>query len=254
MENIITSGYYDISNEDDIAIIRIKKNVFEFISDMKQSAGLFDFIDSINSTYQINAIFFYNDPDSFSEEEYDKFINRIMVDATAREESNLPCFTDKNVRSREINIMNDLIKRLCGLHVLVVAGIQGTVVTPYIGTVMSADLKYASEDARFSMAHNKYGLHPSGGLPFFLSGFLHHSKAIEIQFREKNISAQEALELGLINKILKKEDFENSAIEEIKAIISRINHCTIQHTKRLTNFRRKIIKDYFEYEGELLNL
>jgi len=254
MEKIITSRYYEISNQDDIAIVRIKKNVFEFISDMKQSAQLFDFIDTINNTNQINAIFFYNDPDSFSEEEYDKFINRIMIDAPAREESNLPCFTEKYVRSREIYIMNDLIKRLCGLHVLVVAGIQGTIVTPYIGTAMSADLKYASEDAKFSMAHNKYGLHPSGGLPFFLSGFLHHSKAIEIQFRKENITAQEALELGLINKILKKEDFENSVIEEIQKLISRIKHCTIQHTKRLTNFRRKIINDYFEYEASLLNL
>ncbi len=254
MEKIITCGYFEISNQDDIAIVRIKKNVFEFISDMKQSAELFDYIDTINESGQINALLYYNDPDSFSEEEYDKFINRIMVDAPTRGKSNLPCFTDRNVRSREINIMNDLIKRLCGLHVLVVSGIQGTIVTPYIGTAMSADLKYASEDARFSMAHNKYGLHPSGGLPFFLSGFLHHSKAMELQFRENYITAQETLDLGLINKILKKDDFENQIIEEIHKIISRIKHCTIQHTKRLTNFNRKSLFDYFDYEAEILNL
>ena len=68
--------------------------------------------------------------------------------------SNFPCFTEKIVRAKEINIMNTLIKRLIKLHIIVVAGIQGTVVTPYIGTAMAVDFRYACEGSKFSMAHN----------------------------------------------------------------------------------------------------
>ncbi len=148
--------------------------------------------------------------------------------------------------------MNTLVKHLTGLHIIVVAGAQGTVVTPYIGTVLAADFRYACEGSRFSMAHNKYGLHPSGGLPFFLSGLLNHSKALEIQVKDY-ITAEEALELGLINKILQKEKFVDQIILEIKKI-TRLKYCTIQHTKRLTNFNRKSLFDYFDYEAEILNL
>jgi len=252
MNTITSTGFYEISRQDEIAIVRIKKNVFEFITDMKLSGELLDFITNIHQDTKIKALLYYNDPDSFTEEEYDKFINRIMVNPESRENSDLPCFTEKNVRVKEINIMNTLIKHLTGLHIIVVAGTQGTVVTPYIGTAMAADFRYACEGSKFSMAHNKYGLHPSGGLPFFLSSFLNHSKSLEIQSKDY-ITAGEALELGLINRILQKEKFVDQIILEIKKI-TRLKYCTIQHTKRLTNFNRKSLFDYFEYEASLLNI
>ena len=238
--------------QDEIVIVRIKKNVFEFITDLKLSGELLDFIDNIHQDTKIKALLYYNDPDSFTEEEYDNFLKRIMVNAESRENSDLPCFTKRIIRGKEINNLNTFIKHLTGLHIIVVAGIQGTIVTPYIGTALAADFRYACEGTKLSMAHIKHGLHPSGGLPFFLSSFLNHSKALEIQLKNY-ISAEEALELGLINKILPKEKFADQIILEIKKI-THLKYCTIQHTKRLTNFSRKSLFDYFEYEAELLNL
>ncbi|OQX75405.1 MAG: hypothetical protein B6D61_10425, partial [Bacteroidetes bacterium 4484_249] len=73
METIVSTGFYEISCQDEIAIIKIKKNVFDFITDIKQSGELLDFIDNIHQDTQIKALLYYNDPDSFTEEEYDKF-------------------------------------------------------------------------------------------------------------------------------------------------------------------------------------
>ena len=252
METIVSTGFYEISRQDEIAIIKIKKNVFDFITDIKQSGELLDFIDNIHQDTQIKALLYYNDPDSFTEEEYDKFLNRIMVDPSEKGQSILPCYTERNTRAREINYLNGIIKKLSQLHIFVVAGIQGTVVTPYIGTAMVADFRYACEGSRFSMAHNKYGLHPSGGLPFFLPRLLNYSQALDIMSREY-ITAKEAFDLGLITKILHKDEFVDQIILEIKKI-TRLKYCTIQHTKRLLNYSRKSLFDYFDYEGTLLNL
>lgn len=246
------SGFYEITRQDEIAIIRINKNVFEFITDINLTNELLNFIDNIHLNSDIKALLYYNDPDTFTDEVYDKFINRILGDYKSREECEPPYFTKKIARAREINIMNKIIKHLTDLHIIVVAGIQGTVVTPFIGTALAADFRYACEGAKLSMAHIKYGLHPSGGVPFFLSRFLHHSKALEIQFQDYIIASQ-ALELGLINKIFKKDDFENQIISEIKEM-TRLDYCTIQRTKRLTNFTRKSISDYFKYEIDMLNI
>ena len=247
-----SSGFYEITRQDEIAIVRINKNVFEFITDIDLSSELLKFIDNIHLNNDIKALLYYNEPDSFTDEVYDKFINRILGDYKSREECEPPYFTKKIARAREINIMNTIIKHLTDLHIIVVAGIQGTVVTPFIGTALAADFRYACEGTKFSMAHNKYGLHPSGGVPFFLSSFLHHSKALEIQFQDY-ITASQALELGLINKILKKDNFENQIVSEIKKM-TRLNYCTIQRTKRLTNFSRKPLSDYFKYEIDMLNI
>jgi enoyl-CoA hydratase/carnithine racemase len=254
MEKIISTQAFETSIQESVAIIRIKKNVFELISDRNQSAKLFDFLNSLNNSNRIKALFYYNDEESFCEEEYDYFIKRLLGDSPSGARSVPPCFSQKNVRSREINILNELIRTITGLHILVVSGVQGVVVTPYIGTAMAADIRYACNDAQFAMAHLKHGLHPSGGVPFFLSEILSHSNTVELLLRKENISAHEALELELVSKLFSKSNFEESAITEINHTLSNITHCSIQQTKRLINFRRKTISSYFEYEMRLLNL
>jgi enoyl-CoA hydratase/carnithine racemase len=252
MTIVASNEFYDISQQDEIGIIYVKERVFDFITDVQLSSQLLQFIDEVDHDPKIKALLFYNAPESFDDQQYDKFIYRIMETKGINKNELVPCVHEKNVRFREINILNTIIKRMANIQSLVVSGLQGTVVTPFVGTAMVADFRYASENAVFSMAHNRYGLHPSGGLPFFLSSYLHHSKALEMQMSE-NILATEALELGLINKLLPNKNFVEQLIQEIKPYLE-LPFCTIRDTKRLTNFSRKALAEYFEYEGSLLNL
>jgi len=252
MNIIATNEFYEISIEDEIAFLEIKEQVFEFITDVNLSGKLLDFINSIDHNPDIKALIFYNQPESLNDEQYDKFIHRVLDLEKNAEECRNVSFKEKNVRFREINILNSLIRKLAKLQSLVISGVNGTVVTPFIGASLVADFRYASEDAVFSMIHNKYGLHPSGGLPFLLSNLVHHSKAMEIQMRDK-IEAKEALELGLITKILPHDNFRKNIVAEVKKY-TQLNYCTIRDTKRLTNFNRQQLGAYFEQEAGLLNL
>jgi enoyl-CoA hydratase/carnithine racemase len=252
MNIIATNEFYEISIEEELAFLEIKEKVFEFITDVNLSGKLIDFINNIDHNPDIKALIFYNQPGSLDDNQYDKFIRRILdINENAIDCQNVS-FKEKNVRFREINILNTLIRKLAKLQTLVISGLDGTVVTPFIGAAMVADFRYASEDAVLSMIHNKYGLHPSGGLPFFLSDMVHHSKAMEIQMRDK-IEAKEAMELGLITKLLPKENFRKNIVSEVKKY-TRLNYCTIRDTKRLTNFNRQFLSSYFEMEAGLLNL
>jgi len=252
MEDANNSTYYQITTKDEIAIVRIKDKVFDLITDINQSAKLLEFISGIGHSQEFKVLLFYNDPESFSVANYDKFIARVMGNGHEANTNDNPSISERNVRFREINILNNLIKQIAGLQIIVVSGIQGEVVTPFVGASLVSDFRFAKEDSKYCMIHNKYGLHPSGALPFFLSSFVHHSKALELQLREA-IPAKEALELGLINKILPKKDFENSLFNEVKRFTEH-KFCTIRNTKRLTNFYRKALSDYFEFEAGLLNL
>lgn len=245
-------SYFDAWTKDAVAFIKIKRGAFDLITDLHLSEQLMRFIDTLDQNNSVKCLLIYNDPDSLCEEEYDNFISSILEKQDITQEGLSPCFSNKNARFREINILNSLIRHLAGLQIIVIAGIHGTVVTPFFGASLVADFRFASEDAVFSLAHNKYGLHPSGGLSFFLSNFIHHSKALEIQLRDQ-ISAGEALELGLVNGILPADHFEDHLLEEAKKY-SKFNLRTIRDTKRLTNFTRKSIYEYFEFEAGLLNL
>ncbi len=252
MKKIIDNDFFEISRKDSISIVRIKKNVFEFISDIKLSGDLINFLENISRDTEIKALTFYNDPDCVNEYNYDKFLKRIMSKTKEGDQSLTPNFDQKNVRFREINTLNRFIKHLVGLNKIVISGIQGSIVTPFVGLAFSADFIYARKGTKFIMAHNKYGLHPSGGLPFFLSNALHHSMAMEFQMKD-SFTAEEAYEMGLVNKILPEQDFLDNLIRETEKF-TKCKHCTTQHTKRLTNFSRKSLSDYFEFEAGILNL
>ena len=251
MEIITSTEFFEISRKDAISIVRIKRNVFDFICDIELSGELLGFIKNIKESAEIKVLLFYNDPDCVNEVQYDNFIKRI--ECKTNEGFQLaPNIKEKDIRFREINILNRFIRALANLHIIVVSGIQGSIVTPFVGLALVADFIYAQKGTKFIMAHNKYGLHPSGGLPFFLSNSLHHSMAMEFQMKEF-FTAEEAYEMGLINKILPEQDFLNNLISETKKF-SKYKHCTIQQTKRLTNFSRKSLDDYFELEERILNL
>jgi len=251
MKTIISTEFFEISRKGAIAIVRIKRNVFDFISDIELSSELIGFIKNISSDTKIKALIFYNDPDCVNEEQYDNFIKRIKC-KTNEGIQLTPNIIEKDVRFREINILNRFIKSLANLNILVVSGTQGSVVTPFVGLAFVADLIYARKGTKFIMAHNKYGLHPSGALPFFLSNSLHHAIAIEFQLKD-SFTTDEAYELGLINKVLPEHDFLDNLIGEVEKF-AKHRYYTIQQTKRLTNFSRKSLDDYFEYEARILNL
>ncbi len=68
-----------------------------------------------------------------------------------------------------------------------------------------------------------------------------------------SFTANEAYEMGLINKVLPAQDFLDQLIKETEKFINH-SHYTIQQTKRLTNFSGKSLSDYFNYEAEIINL
>ncbi len=250
MTTVTSTDFFEISRKDAISIVRIKKNVFDFISDNELSNELMDFIKKISGDTEIKALLFCNDPDCMNEDNYVGFLRSITQKTKKEEQSLLPDFNRKDVEFLEINILNRFIKQIVNLNKIVVSGIQGSVVTPFVGLALSADLIFADREARLIMAHNKYGLHPSGALPFFLSNSLNHAIAMEFQLKD-SFTAEEAYEIGLINKVLSGHDFLDHLIEEVEKF-AHFKYNTIQRTKRLTIFSRKSLDDYFNFEAEIL--
>jgi enoyl-CoA hydratase/carnithine racemase len=251
MENIDRKSFVT-SIEGNIAIITIGEGVFELVTDINESNLLIDFIKETEGNQDIKALMFINEEGHYGEQEYDDFITKILGPQEDCDDKSPPKFAQKDVRFREINILNKIIKVLSEYRKLCFSCIHGDIVTPFIGASLSMDIRYATEGTRFIMAHNKYGLHPSGALPFFLSQYIHHSRALDMQFRSE-FGVEEAFQLGLVNKIFPVASFRNRCLHEIQNFI-QCESSTISVTKRLTNYTRKALPEYFLYESSLLNL
>ncbi len=249
MKNTI-NNMFEVEVRDKVAIVLIKEDVFKLITTYHES--LFDSLNSFESDNQIKAVLFQNTPECYGEKVYESFLKENMVPFNKLEDFELPNFCNKNVRFRELNVLNRFIKYLVNYKKLCFTVLSGSVVTPFFGASLSTDILYATPEMYYSLAHNKYGLHPSGALPYFLITQLGYNRAMKIMFSEK-ISAQEALNLGLINKIVSAENMLDEVLSDIKKI-TQFRSCTLRRTKQLSSYVRESLSDYFTYEETLLNL
>ncbi len=250
--NFKTEEFHSYLKED-IAVIKIIRKVFETITNLGESGKLLSLIQLAERIPDVKALMIINEPGCMDEKEYDKFLHRILergIDPFAPEEE--AGIIQKVDRVREINIINRTISQLVEFKKVSVNCLQGNIVTPFFGASLSVDFRYASEDMNYSLAHLKYGLHPTGALPFFLSRYVSHAKAIEILFKKEKISAEEALDLGLISAIFPPEDFENRCLREIEKIC-HLDTRVIHSTKLLANFSRTELRNYFDIESALLH-
>jgi enoyl-CoA hydratase/carnithine racemase len=252
MGKSIDNPYFDASIQENLAVISFKSGAFELITSLNDSQVMMDFIRDAEYEPSVKGLLLLNEPGCLGEQAYDQFIRSILKEDDTLESKDYPVFLQKNTRFRQIFILNKFIRYLSGYHKLVIAGMGSTIVTPFMGVALVADMRIASPHGMFSLAHRKYGLHPSGAIPFFLTHYLGHSKAIEIQLTDR-ISAEESFRLGLVNQILPADNFTQNCIRYIQPYLDNYRS-TLSMTKRLNNFKHRWLQEYLDHESSLMNL
>ncbi len=129
----------------------------------------------------------------------------------------------QNIR-KEIDIMDIAQKKLCmklwKLNKPVIAAINGLAIGGGITMpLVGADLIYMSEDAWLGFYFSKRAITPEFGLSFVLPFYVGFQKAKEILYLGKKMLAQEAYELGLVNKVLPPDDLIPYAREQALRLI-----------------------------------
>jgi len=97
---------------------------------------------------------------------------------------------------------NPLVLRLRGLEKPVLAAINGVAAGAGLSLALACDLRFAAESARFVAAFVRIGLVPDAGFLYFLPRLIGPAKTLELSWTGEAISAHEAFELGILNKVL----------------------------------------------------
>jgi enoyl-CoA hydratase/carnithine racemase len=245
------SNLVDVRIDGTIAILRVKSDVYSLITNLDESDNFIGILTAINQSNQLKALLLLNDEGIFSQKAYDEFMNKVLDSAV--DESGLRKVRDQKLLFLMNQVINRLIKRIIDFKKLFIVGLIGEVVSPFFGSSLAADFAFGSRKFSFMMAHPKYGLHPGGALPYFLSKLLHHSKSTELLLRQTPIFAAEALQLGLVNEVFNEHNFEEACISKTKSLCET-PASTLHITKRLLNFTRGSLNDYLDYELQLINL
>jgi len=105
------------------------------------------------------------------------------------------------------------ISRLVWMDAPVVAAVNGPAGGAGLSLVCATDLAIAAESAKFVMAYTRAGLAPDGSSTYFLSKLIGMRRAKELALTNRVLSAAEALEWGLINRVVPDAELAAAAGE-----------------------------------------
>ena len=100
-----------------------------------------------------------------------------------------------------------------------IAAVNGVAAGAGFSIALACDLRIASSTARFTTAFAKVGFAGDFGITWPLVRTLGEAKAKELLFLSEILPANEALRLGLVNKIAPAEEFD-AAVEELSTRIA----------------------------------
>jgi enoyl-CoA hydratase/carnithine racemase len=91
--------------------------------------------------------------------------------------------------------------RLFRSEVPVVAAVQGAAIGGGLGLACSADFRVAAPEARFAANFARLGFHQGFGLSVTLPGIVGQQKALELLYTGRRVPGEEALEIGLCDRL-----------------------------------------------------
>ncbi len=92
----------------------------------------------------------------------------------------------------------------------VVAAVNGPATGAGMDLALACDLRSASPKAGFVSSYVRLGLAPGFGGCYFLPRLVGVGRALDILLSGRNVSAEEALFMGLVNRIFPERDFLNA--------------------------------------------
>jgi len=96
---------------------------------------------------------------------------------------------------------------------------------------LACDLRVASTRAKFGQPEINLGLIPGGGGTQRLCRLLGYGKAMEMTLTGEMVGAEEALSIGLVNKVVEPEELEREALA-LAENIARKSPYTVRVAKR----------------------
>ena len=100
----------------------------------------------------------------------------------------------------------------------VIASLDGAVSGSGLSFLLASDIVIASDRVSISSNFLSHALLPDGGVSFFLPRKIGISKANELLLLDKQLSAEEALAMGLVNKVVAAADLELETLEIAKKL------------------------------------
>jgi enoyl-CoA hydratase/carnithine racemase len=129
----------------------------------------------------------------------------------------------------------------------IIAAINGASVGLGMVIPLFCDLRFASEQSKFSTAFSKRGLIAEYGVSWLLPRLIGMGNALDLLYSARLIDAAEALRMGLVNRVLPAATF----MDEVRAYAKEL--ATMVSPRSMAVIKRQVYHGLFQSLGEAID-
>ena len=146
-------------------------------------------------------------------------------------------FDNRKGREKTNNVVRDsgglLTLRLFKSKKPLIAAVNGAAVGIGATMLLPMDFRICSEEARFGFVFAKRGIVPEAASSWFLPRLVGITKALELCYSGKIISAKEAEDINLVSKVLPKEQLIDRALAVANEFTAESSQISIALTRQM---------------------
>jgi enoyl-CoA hydratase/carnithine racemase len=128
-----------------------------------------------------------------------------------------------NVR-RGAEVLHQAIVDFRRIPYPVIGAINGVAAGAGFSLALMCDIRIAASNAAFVCAYGRIGASPDGGMTYFLPRVVGPAKAIELLLNDPLLSAEDALELGIVSKVVEPGELMDEARRKAEKLAAKAPH------------------------------
>jgi enoyl-CoA hydratase len=138
------------------------------------------------------------------------------------------------VIARQVRFTRDVWGRLLGLPQPLICALHGYVLGSGLEIALCCDLRLAADNVRFGLPEVGLGIIPAAGGTQTLPRTIGRARTMEMLLTNRWLDAAEALQMGLVNRVLAPEKLL-PATEELAGGIADLDPMAVRYAKQAVN-------------------
>ena len=133
-----------------------------------------------------------------------------------------------------------------------VAGVRGAAGGAGLSLMSAFDLVVSSDQAKYTMAYTRAGMTPDGTSSYFIARHIGLRRMLDLTLTNRVLSAEEAENWGLVNRVVPDADVDSSALELANTLAAGSPYATGNAKTVIYHGYETNLEQAGEFEGSMI--
>jgi len=237
----LTMDHFLFSGETigEVAILTFKEKPLLHVSNLEAKAALFNYLDRISAHDEIKILLIKSAAVKMTCTEYISYYKKLNSGY------------EREAVERLYTTIDQFVLKIADLNKLVIHAESGNAILLFMNISLACDYRIVADNTVYQNPNIEMDIVPKGGGVFYLSKMLGTLAAARVLFSREDMSAVQAQQLGIVDKVVPLEDLDRVVLEIAQEYAQFPSNYAIG-IKKLLNFNLKELSQYLQFEDDLL--